>query len=33
VSRATAGRHIERLYRAGALRKFGFGAYSLTDLS
>lgn len=33
VSRATAGRQIERLYRAGALHKRGFGAYSITELS
>jgi hypothetical protein len=31
VSRATAGRQVERLYRAGVLHKRGFGGYSLKD--
>jgi hypothetical protein len=31
--RATAGRQIERLYRANALAKRGFGAYSLKEVS
>ncbi len=32
VSLATAGRQIERLYRAGALHKRGFGSYSLPEV-
>jgi Fic family protein len=31
VSRATAHRQIDRLYRAGALQKRGFGEYCLTE--
>jgi hypothetical protein len=31
VSRATANRHIDRLYRAGILKKHGHGQYELMD--